>query len=442
MQNKTTPRPPVAAGIGRGNPVNVNVALLLDVMEILLPGIESRLPSKRSGYSYGVFVLFQACVQLLGTSAKVTGEIINEMCKIKGKSFHSFETTCFSNKKHRRFFPDQPSLSRCLKNLSKLGLTEIFWNEVNFSHLLLLKDLGIAGPDINLIADYKEASCPKDKDDPYCFGTKEGKTVHKTLAFSVLSGGLHQVIFAFKIAKRQNKLPLFAHVIRRLQANGFRIKHALLDRGFYRKRLLVQFKRWRITVIMPGRDCTGTRKLTRDFLNGKGTRIGKGQMRLKYVRGFGYPYLEFDLVLQAKRSYRLDAIKRDYNKGKLSLDDASKRIFPLLVLLASKRGIKKIKGNENYIRTLYRARWNIEIAFREMNKLGITTHYRHRDGRLAAMGARILVYNMWQVQRHILKKAKGESKPLELAEFLGRSWFQRHVVYAVNVGKNRSLGPC
>ncbi|MHA1792729.1 MAG: hypothetical protein ACTSVI_08800 [Promethearchaeota archaeon] len=282
MASKTIPRPPFITDIGRDNPINVNVTLLLDVIETLLPKIEKRLPNKRNGYSHGVFVLFQACVQLLGTSAKITGESINETCGIKGKSFHTFETRLFSNRKQRRFFPDPPSLSRCLKKLSALGLNETFWNDVNFSHLLMLKNLGIVSPDINLIADYKETSCPRDRNDPYCFDTKDGKTVHKTLAFSVLSSGLHQVIFAFKIAKSQDKLPLFAHVIHRLQANGFCIKHALLDRGFYHKRLLAQFQKRSITVIMPGRNCTQSKDLIRDYLNGKGSRIGKGQMRMKF----------------------------------------------------------------------------------------------------------------------------------------------------------------
>ncbi|MHA1890578.1 MAG: hypothetical protein ACTSYS_06290, partial [Promethearchaeota archaeon] len=147
MTSKTIPRPPFITGIGRGNPVNVNVMLLLDVMETLLPKIEKRLPNKRCGYSHGMLVLFQACLQLLGISAKITGEIINETCKIKGKSFHSFEVRLFSNRKQRRFFPDQPSVSRCLKKLSASGLTETFWNEVNFSHLSMLKDLGIVSPD-------------------------------------------------------------------------------------------------------------------------------------------------------------------------------------------------------------------------------------------------------------------------------------------------------
>ncbi|MHA1716632.1 MAG: hypothetical protein ACTSXP_13395, partial [Promethearchaeota archaeon] len=140
--------------------------------------------------------------------------------------------------------------------------------------------------------------------------------MHKTLVFSVISGGLHQIVFAFKIAKHQDKLPIFSEVVQRLRANGFRIKHALLDRGFYRKRLLVQFKHWGITAIIHGQSCKKTENFIHQYLTNNGFRRGKGHIHLKYVRGVGYPRLEFDLVLQAKRSFRLDAIKRDFNKGK------------------------------------------------------------------------------------------------------------------------------
>ncbi|MHA1724401.1 MAG: hypothetical protein ACTSXH_06110, partial [Promethearchaeota archaeon] len=68
----------------------------------------------------------------------------------------------------------------------------------------------------------------------------------------------------------------------------------------------------------------------------------------------------------AKRKHRLYEIKRDYLKGELSLDKASRRVFLLIVLLANSNGISKLRGNESYIRDLYRQRWNIEIAFREM----------------------------------------------------------------------------
>ncbi|MCF2141194.1 MAG: hypothetical protein K9W44_14135 [Candidatus Lokiarchaeota archaeon] len=73
------------------------------------------------------------------------------------------------------------------------------------------------------------------------FRKKEGKTVHRTLSFSVISGDFHQMIANFKIKKRQDKLPLFHNVHQMLVSNGFSIKYAMLDRGFYRKRILKFF---------------------------------------------------------------------------------------------------------------------------------------------------------------------------------------------------------
>jgi hypothetical protein len=280
-----------------------------------------------------------------------------------------------------------------LQHLASLGLTEAFWNEVNLAHVLLLKHLSIVRSDINLIVDYKEVKCPKNDADPYCFGKVNGKTVHKTLVFSILSGSLHQIVFAFKIARQQHKLPLFVEIIKRLKENGFMIKHALLDRGFYRKEIFVALKRMGVSIIIPGRQCAETRTMIMDYLAGKGGRHGTGHIKLGYVKKRGFVYLEFEILLCAKRSHALDKVKAMFNKGALSLEKALKRIFPLALIVGNKRGITKVRGNEKRARMLYRSRWNIEIAFREMNRLGIAARYQHRDGRLAAMGARILVYN-------------------------------------------------
>jgi len=434
MTQNITARPPVATGNGRVNPQELDLARILDILDVIKPRIENLLPRKHSGYPYVVFVLLQACIQLAGGAVTATIERLNQSCKNLSKSFQAYRVEIFSNKKRRRFFPDQPSLSRCLKSLSSLGLVEAFWNEVNFAHLLLLKQHKLVRTDINLIADYKETKCPKNEDDPYCFGTKTGKTVHKTLVFSIMSGSLHEVVFRYKIAKQQHKLPLFAETVKRFKDAGFTIKHAMIDRGFYRKELLVSFKRWGITVIMPGRQCTETRTMIEKYLNGEGKRRGTGHMKLGYVRKQGHLILEFGVVLCAKRSWKLNKIKADYTNGTLSLDDAAARIFPLIVVIANKCGITKIHGNESRIRMLYRTRWNIEIAFREMNRLGLTSRSQHRDGRLAAMGARIFVYNIWQVSRALLKKANPDAPAMELNEFLGRGCIPRQVYYAKNVG--------
>ncbi len=425
--------PPVATGLGIINPQCINLQLLLDVLEIIRTTTEVDLPHKRSGYPYEVFVVYQAFVELLQRSPEKTAEWLNEACKKVGYSFQRYEVEVFSNGKQRRYFPDQPALSRCLKHLEVLDCTEAFWNHVLLAHLLLLRRMGIILPNIILIADYKEEKCKKEENDPYCFGTKEGKTMHKYLTFSMVSNNLHQVIANFKIFKRQDKLPLFETILNRLQAHDLSIKYVLLDRGFYRKRILTVLKARELTVIIPGRKCSQTSKMIEDYLMNKGTRYCEGSMKLGYIKGKGQTYLRFDLLLVAKRKHSLDKIKRDYCAKRLTLDKASKQIFPLIVLFSNLRGITKLRGNETYIRSLYRRRWLIEIAFREMNKFGFSFRLQGRDARLCILGARALLYNIWQVQRYMIRDKTSIGKELSLDEFLGKTFTSRYFHYIPSI---------
>jgi hypothetical protein len=422
-------RPPVAAGLGQINPEWLNLQLLLEVADLVKPILETSMPAKHSGYTAEVFVLFQACVELGQQSPEIMAEWLNAACKEKGYSFQSFHTTNFSNDKERRYFPDQPALSRFLKRVEGLGITEAFWNIVHLAHFLMLHKLGFVKENLKLIADVHNEPCKKDKTDPYCFGMKEGKTVNKTLVFSVIAGELHQVIAMFKLEKGMKRLPMFDTVMTRLKDNGFSVTYALLDREFYRKDLLQAFMHWKVTVIMPGRKCKQTEQLIEDYLLGKSGRFGKGSMKLSYVRGKGYPLLEFDLELVAKRSYRMDGIKREFKTNKITLAVAKKRIFPLIVSRGGTCGITKLDGNASYIRLLYRQRWFIEIAFREMNRLGISSHLRGRDSRLGILGAKALLYNIWQVQCFLAAKADPAAEPLELNEFLGKTISRRFYPY-------------
>jgi hypothetical protein len=354
---------------------------------------------------------------------------VNAAFKAANISLQKYHTLEFSNEKERRFFPDQPSLSRCLTQLSLSNCVQTFWNEVLFAHLILLMKNRIIKKELKLIADYHEEPCKKDKTDLYCFGTKKGKTVHKTLTFSIISNGLHQVIANYKIKKRDHKLPFFQDIMDRLKSQGFLIIYALLDRGFYRKEILQAFRQWKITLIMPGRKCAQTQQKILNYLSRKGNRWCKGFLKLDYVRKIGYPTLVFDLLLVAKKSYRLSSIFRDLDSQKLTISDAAKRIFPLIVSLSSSRGISTLHGNESYIRDLYRERWLIEIAFRDMNRFGISKHIQGRDARLSITGAKSLLYNIWQVQRFLLQKDDLAAEPLELNEFLGKTQNHRYIQY-------------
>jgi len=308
--------PSVAAEIGQITPEMINPQLLLDIVKMIEPVISEKIPQKRSGFSYSVFAIFMCCIQILRLSPLHTAEKIHTKCLEQNVSFQSYSAANFSNKKQRRYFPDQPSLSRCLKKLSEMELIEDFWNSVLLAHFLVLKSLKIISTDLKLIADYTDTPCKKDKQDPFCFGKKEGKTVHRTLSFSIISGELHQMLANYKIKKQQDKLPIFEGVVSRLENCGCSIKYALLDRGFYRKRILKFFKDNNITVIMPGRSCALTKTKIKQYLLGLGKRYCKGFIKLGYVKKQGFSKLCFDLLLVAKRSYSLRDIAQDLDQKK------------------------------------------------------------------------------------------------------------------------------
>lgn len=420
MYSNLASSPSVGADIGSITPELVNPHLLLDIADLIEPIISTNFPQKRSGFSYTVYILFVCCIQLLPLSPRHTAKHIHDQCLVHQISFQTYQTDKFMNGKRRRYFPDQPSLSRCLSRLSDINLIENFWNAVLLAQLLILRSSGLIKSELKLIADYTDTPCKKNKEDSYCFGKKEGKTVHRTLTFSVIAGEFHQILANFKIQRRQDKLVLFQQVVNILNLNDFAVTYVLIDRGFYRKRLLSYFKQTGITVIMPGRKCVLTKQKITNYLLNKGKRYCKGFMKLGYVKKIGFPQLRFELLLIAKRSFSLKQIKQDLRHKKIDLSTASKRIFPLLVLLGSRNGIKKLHGNEYYIRGLYRQRWLIEIAFREMNRLGISEKLQNRDTRLNIFGAKCVLYNIWQVQRVLARRNNSSGDLLELNEFLGK----------------------
>jgi len=64
-----------------------------------------------------------------------------------------------------------------------------------------------------------------------------------------------------------------------------------------------------------------------------------------------------------------------------------------------------------------------------MNKLGFSFRTQNRDARLGSMGAKSLLYNIWQVQRYLLHEEGHEEGPLTLDEFLGKTYIHRYPQY-------------
>ena len=416
---------PALAKLAKFAPSQVNQDLLLEVAREIIPDLEPVLPPKRSGFEYDGYLYVALYQDLTQLSFKKFCPALNKAWLKAGYLFQGFRVRVFANNKRRRAIPGQPDMSRFLAAIVEANLSEQFSNALLLGVFLYAQKLGLLDDDLTLIADYVNEPCQKDKNDPYCFGSREGKTHHKTLTFSVISGDVHLVVANYKIQKKQPIRPLFDEVITRLRQHHVDIRYGLFDRGFYRRELLTALKGWGITVIMPARNCKDSRRKIHLWLQDKSGRTGHLFIKVKYVKKHGWQVLRAGVVLCSKRGHKLLETKKQFKDGKITQDKAAKQIFPILVIRGNARGVRVLRGNENHIRQLYRARWAIEIAFRQTHLLGIASWAQGRGARLILFTWKCVAYNLWQIARAQLHAKNPAAEPLTLDEFCGRMWENR-----------------
>jgi hypothetical protein len=407
-----------AKELAKLDPKQINHAMLIDIATHVSPELDRLLGAKRSGFSYAGNLFVQLYADLVGASVPSVVEDLNTFCIDAGICFQSYTVETFTNGKTRRAIPDQPGMSRFLARVKAPTpeTAQEFGNLVLLAIVLYARDADLLPSDVDIIADYHDEACEMDANDPYCFKTKKGKAVHRTLSFTVLGKDLHLSFQNYKIKKGEAKLPYFERVLALLREWGFNITYALLDRGFYRKALLEYLHGADVTVIMPARSCAGTRQKIKMWLLGRGKRVGTLYLKLRYIKKVGWKRLRMGVVLAGKRGYDMRKTKAQYRKGALPEAEAVRQIFPLLVVRARGKGARAITGNENYIRSLYRLRWQIEIQFRELRRIGIANWVQDRDKRLFRFDCKCVLYNLWQLAR----KRFTQGTDFTLKEFCGR----------------------
>lgn len=420
MNNNLARLIPVCPELEKIAPNSINHGMLLDITDKIIDEAQKVLPSKRSGYCYKALFYADLYCTMTGLSHKPGIHNLKAVWKGKKPHFQRYEKIHFSNGKKRQNLPDQPDLSRFLQMITENGLIEEYASCILWAQFVYMIREKQVNNDITLIADYHDDPCPKDKADLFCFGTKKGKTVHRTLVFSIISGDLHLIIATFKIKKQQKILPLFKQILEKLKEMSITIKYCLLDRQFYRKDLLPALKEAHITTILPGRNCKDTKQKIHLWIHDLSGRTGKICLKLRYVRKIGHVFLRMDMALVGKRGYTLEEVKREFRAKQITEKDVSKRIFPILIIKGNSKGITAIRGNEKYIRELYRNRWAIEIAFRETHLIGISNWLTNRDKCLYHFSLKCFIYNLWQIAKINLKHKNPNAEALTLNEFCGR----------------------
>lgn len=117
------------------------------------------------------------------------------------------------------------------------------------------------------------------------------------------------------------------------------------------------------------------------------------------------------LVLNAKKGNSLLDVKRDFQKGELTIDDASKMIYAIMITQKPRGGLNSWASRTS---RFYIKRWNIESGFSDLNRMDRRWKSKYDNTRYLDLLVRMLLYNSWKINRAYLKKCqKKGSKTVE-----------------------------
>jgi putative transposase len=197
------------------------------------------------------------------------------------------------------------------------------------------------------------------------------------------------------------------HVVQRLlpivRRRDVKIKHLLLDKGFFSVDVISYLKRTGHAFIIPA--------VVRGRKPKKGQQPSGLRALLKKKHGY-YPHTLQGKVGGEKRSARVTicVASKDYRHHKTKKRQRKKLLYV----------VRKVRLTPCDIRETYRKRFGIETSYRQMNEARIRTCTRDPRQRLLFVGIALVLRNVWVWLHFKLAKEKWSPEPrlfLELLRF-------------------------
>ena len=337
--------------------------------------------------------------EILGRSIHDTGEMLNEYFLRSRKGRRKL----FADGRQRRIIPHQTEVNKYLRKIG-LNKVRVILRSCLDSQLMEAARLGPISKKVNIIIDFTEHPYYGLREDKMIKGTNRQKGTKKMrhyLGFSILSRNVHLYAGLEHVANGQSKIPIILEFLDHLLNLGFELNYILMDREFYRAVLLYEVKARNGNVLIPTKEYKKIRGMIEAYIKGEGNRVRRytfsSATEAKH-RFFQHVYL----IIKAKRGFTLQGVKRDYRMGKVSLDDARKRVFAIMTT-------EKPKGKTNSwaSRTslFYRRRWLIETGLSDLNRINRRWKSNHDNVRYLDMLARMLLYNSWKMNKKLINNA-------------------------------------
>jgi len=338
--------------------------------------------------------------EITGRSIKSASERLNNYLLRKKKGRRKI----YSDGRRKREVPHQTDVNMFLRRIG-LEKAKNILRECLYYQLKEALELDLISQKVNVLIDFTEHAYYGKRKDKMIKGTNRQKGTKKMrhyLGFSILSRGVHLFAGLEQIAKGQSKIPVIIKFLDNVLDLGFELNLVLMDREFYRAELLDEIKGMKGNALIPAKSYKKIKQMIEEYLQGIGRRVRNYTFSSApgaKCRFFQNVYL----ILNAKKGYSLLGVKRDFQKGLLTLSDASKLIYAIMTT-------QKPRGESSSwaSRTsrFYKKRWNIETGFSDLNRMGRRWKSKYDNTRYLDLLVRMLLYNSWKINRAYLEKCQ------------------------------------
>jgi hypothetical protein len=355
---------------------------------------------KNSRYEENDFIKVFFFSEILGRSIHDSSELLNDYLQSKKRG----RPRTFSDGRRKRLIPHQTEVNKYLRKIGFRKAQKILRECLDEQLLDALKQ-ELISKKVNVLIDFTEHSYYGKREDTMIKGTNRAKGTKKMrhyLGFSILSRETHLYAGLEQVATGQSKIPIILDFLDHLLGLGFKLGYVLMDREFYRAELLDRIKGMGGEVIIPAKKYKKIKQYLVDYLNGTHGRVRKYTFSSKTAAKCRFSRHVY-VIIKAKNQFTLQGVRRDYRAGRISLDDARKRLF-LIMTTQKPRGNTSSWASRTAL--FYRRRWFIETGFSDLNRINRRWKSNYDNVRYLDMLVRMLLYNSWKMNKKLLQKLR------------------------------------
>ena len=375
---------------------------MLSFFKKFCDAVKSRMWRSKKGknvkYELEDFLKVFFLAEISGRSIKSSSESLNDYIFTKQRG----RRKVFADGRKKRLVPHQTDINKVLRHIGMKKTRRILRECLN-SQLKEALEMNLISKKVNVLIDFTEHPYYGIRTDNMIKGTSRQKGTKKMrhyLGFSILSRNIHLFAGLEHVASGESKVPIIIEFLDNLLKIGFELKYVLMDREFYRTGLLEAIKKRNGNTLIPAKSYKRIKKMIEEYLNGTGNRVRKYTFASAPASKFKSSQHVY-LVINSKKGWSLQHIKRDFTKGRMSMIDARKNIYTIMTT-EKPRGKKSSWASRTS--RFYDKRWLIETGFSDINRIGRRWKSNYDNVRYLDMLARMLLYNSWKLNRALIKK--------------------------------------